>query len=104
MRRIGFKMQLKPGQSEEYKKRHENLWPDLQDLLKTSGIKDYVIYLDNQTGILFASQKVNDNFDPDELASHPVMRQWWKHMADLMETNEDFSPVVIPLEEMFYLP
>ena len=104
MNRIGFKMKLKPGCREAYRQRHENLWPALNDLLKTSGISDYVIYLDEETNILFASQKVDDHFNTRELAEHPVMRDWWEHMADLMETHEDFSPVVIPLEEMFYLP
>lgn len=97
-------MRLKPGCREEYRQRHENLWPALRDLLTTSGISDYVIFLDEETNVLFASQKVDENFNAEELAEHPVMRDWWEHMADLMETNEDFSPVVVPLEEMFYLP
>jgi L-rhamnose mutarotase len=104
MKRIGFKMQLKPGCEEAYRHRHAQIWPDLIDLLKTSGISDYVIYLDKSSGTLYASQQVDENFDQEELADHPVMRQWWEHMADLMETNKDLSPVVMPLEEMFYLP
>ncbi|MBN1481902.1 L-rhamnose mutarotase [candidate division KSB1 bacterium] len=103
MKRIGFKMILKSGFQNEYKRRHQNLWPELEALLKTSGISDYVIYLDEQTNILYASQKVNDDYDPSRLADHPVMRRWWKYMADIMETNADISPVVIPLVEMFYL-
>ena len=40
----------------------------------------------------------------DDLPAHPVMRRWWAHMADLMATNPDGSPVVTPLIPMFHLP
>jgi L-rhamnose mutarotase len=40
----------------------------------------------------------------NELPSHPVMKRWWDYMKDIMETNEDNSPVSLPLKEVFYLP
>jgi L-rhamnose mutarotase len=39
----------------------------------------------------------------DRLPDHPVMKKWWAHMRDIMETNPDNSPVSIPLKEVFYL-
>lgn len=104
MKRVGFKMFIKPGLAEEYKRRHDNIWPELLELLQTSGISDFVIYLDEETNILYASQKVQNNFDSSALAQHPVMRKWWRYMADIMLTNADLSPVVISLSEMFYMP
>jgi len=103
MKRIGFKMKLYPGKAEEYKRRHDTIWPELEELLKASGISDYVIYLDKETNILFASQKIDEQSEKSDLAQHPVMRKWWSYMADIMETNEDDSPVVSPLHEVFYL-
>ena len=44
--RIAFKMQLFKGYEEEYKKRHDEIWPELQQLLKETGISDYSIFLD----------------------------------------------------------
>ena len=40
----------------------------------------------------------------DELPNEPIMKKWWDYMKDIMETNEDNSPVSIPLKEVFYLP
>jgi len=49
MARVAFKMKLNEGFEEEYKKRHDELWPDLEALLKESGISDYSIFLDKET-------------------------------------------------------
>lgn len=104
MKRLAFKMQLFKGCEEEYKKRHDEIWPELQSLLKESGISEYSIFLDRTTGSLFGVLQVEDAVMIDKLPSTPVMQRWWKYMADIMETNADHSPVSIPLDEVFYLP
>lgn len=102
--RIAFKMQLQEGFKEEYKKRHDVLWPELKELLKSTGINEYSIFLDENTNCLFGVMKVIDTTALDDLPGHPVMKKWWAYMKDIMETNDDNSPVSIPLKEVFYLP
>ena len=104
MTRVAFKMQLFADQKEEYRKRHEEIWPDLVSLLKETGISDYSIFLDDTTNSLFGVLKAEDPLQLNNLPQHPVMQKWWKHMGDIMESNPDNSPVSIPLEEVFYLP
>ncbi|MDA3937784.1 MAG: L-rhamnose mutarotase [Spirochaetia bacterium] len=103
MKRIGFAMQLKPGKSAEYKRRHDEIWPKLAAKLSSAGIYDYIIFLDKRTNTLFASQKVIEGHSADRLAEKDIVKEWWTFMADLMETNPDDSPVVNTLDEMFYL-
>jgi len=103
MHRIAFKMKLFAGRSEEYKKRHDEIWPELKSLLKTTGIEEYSIFVDEETDLLFGILKIEDELKLDELPNHPVMRKWWSYMKDIMETNEDNSPVSIRLKEVFYL-
>ncbi len=102
-KRVAFKMKIKPGASEEYKRRHDEIWPELSALLKQSGVSDYSIFIDEETDTLFAVQKVGGDGGSQDLGNNPVVRKWWKHMSDIMETNTDFSPVSIPLREVFYL-
>lgn len=102
--RLAFKMQLYKGFEEEYKKRHSALWPDLRELLKSKGISEYSIFLDEATNNLFSTMKARDPHVLDELPSHPVMKKWWDYMKDIMETNADNSPVSTSLKEVFYLP
>lgn len=104
MARVAFKMKLNKGFEKEYKKRHDELWPELQQLLTATGISEYSIFLDKETNILFGVLKAKDPAALDNLPSEPVMQRWWAYMKDIMETNADNSPVSIPLKEVFYLP
>ena len=103
MKRLAFKMFLNPGQKQEYKKRHDEIWPELKKLLKEAGISEYSIFLDEETDTLFAFQKVSGEGGSQELGQTEIVKKWWKFMADIMKTNPDNSPVSIPLEEVFYM-
>ena len=104
MARVAFKMKLYQGCEDEYRKRHDQLWPELEALLKQSGISDYSIFLDSDTNFLFGVLKAENPSALDDLPSKPVMQKWWAYMKDIMESNPDNSPVSIPLKEVFYLP
>ena len=104
MERVAFKMKLHKGCEEEYKKRHDALWPELEELLKTTGIQEYSIFLDETTNCLFGTLKIENAGNLDRLPAHPVMQKWWACMKDIMESNSDNSPVSIPMKEVFYLP
>ena len=103
MPRVAFKMKLFPGKEVEYKKRHDEIWPELRDLLNQHGIRDYSIFLDEQTLDLIGILKIDEATKLDELPKAPVMKRWWAYMKDIMESNPDNSPVSIPLKEVFYL-
>lgn len=103
MQTIAFKMKLKPGFREEYRKRHEAIWPELRELLSNSGVYDYSIFLDEETDILFAVQKQSGEQSSQDLGSTAIVQRWWAYMADIMETNPDNSPVSIPLLPVFHM-
>ena len=96
-------MKLKPGFAAEYKKRHDEIWPELKQLLSDSGVSDYSIFLDEETNTLFAVQSVSGAGGSQNLGQNPIVRKWWAYMADIMETNEDNSPVSVGLAEVFYM-
>jgi L-rhamnose mutarotase len=104
MERVAFKMKLFKGKEDEYKKCHDEIWNELKELLKQTGIKDYSIFLDEETNDLFAYLIIDDAKKLDELPNEPVMKKWWSYMKDIMESNPDNSPVSVPLKEVFYLP
>ncbi len=104
MQRVAFKMQLNEGFEEEYKKRHDEIWPELQSLLKETGISEYSIFLDQSTNALFGVLKIADAIALESLPAQPIMQKWWAYMKDIMLSNADNSPVSLPLTEVFYLP
>lgn len=103
MKRNAFKMKLKAGYEAEYKKRHDEIWPELSTLITDSGISDYSIFLDEESLTLFAFQKLGDGFDATAIPNNPVVKKWWAYMADIMETNANNSPVVKSLVEVFHM-
>ncbi|AJR04484.1 L-rhamnose mutarotase [Siansivirga zeaxanthinifaciens] len=104
MKRLAFKMKLNEGQKDAYTKRHNEIWPELKQLLKDNGVSEYSIFLDEETNTLFAFQKVSGEGGSQDLAQNPIVKKWWDFMADIMEVNQDNSPVSIPLQELFYMP
>ena len=96
-------MKLKPGCKDEYHKRHDQIWPELSELIRSTGVYDYSIFLDEQTNTLFAVQKVSGEGSSQDLGNNPVVKKWWAYMADIMETNPDNSPTMVTLEEVFHL-
>ena len=104
MQRHAFKMRLDAGMEAEYTRRHDEIWPELVDLLRETGISNYSIHLDRETNTLFGYLERRDGHTMDDLPNHPVMKKWWAYMGDIMATNPDGSPVAIPLAETFHLP
>ena len=104
LERHAFKMTLNPGMEAEYRKRHDEIWPELIELLHQAGVSDYSIHLDRETNTLFGVLTRPKDHTMVSLPDHPVMKKWWAHMADIMATNPDNSPVQSDLVTVFHLP
>jgi L-rhamnose mutarotase len=101
--KIAFTMRLNPGMEAEYRRRHDAIFPELVALLREAGVADYSIHLDPATNVLFGVLWRRKDHGMDALPGHPVMRRWWAHMADIMETAPTNEPVVTPLRTVFHL-
>lgn len=103
MEQIAFKMMLDPGQAAEYRRRHDEIWPELVALLREAGISDYSIFLDDESHILFAVLRRTPDHRMAALPGTELMQRWWRHMADIMQTEADGSPSQRPLRPMFHM-
>lgn len=103
MEKHAFKMRLNQGCEDEYRRRHDEIWPELVSLLKDAGISDYSIHLDRETNILFGVLWRSDDHQMDDLPAHNVMKKWWAHMADIMDSHSDNEPVVTDLATVFHM-
>jgi L-rhamnose mutarotase len=103
MIRKAFKMSVHPDRHEEYARRHNPIWPELQKVLHEHGVRSYSIYLDAETSVLFAYAEIESEDLWWAIASTDVCRRWWRHMQDLMPSNPDGSPVASDLREVFHI-
>ena len=99
----GFKMMLNPGMEAEYEKRHNELWPEMADMIHEYGGSNYTIFWDKDTNILFGYIEIEDEEKWSKGADTAINRKWWDFMAPVMETNPDNSPVAIDLKNVFHL-
>jgi L-rhamnose mutarotase len=104
MIRKAFVMHVHPDRHSEYERRHNPIWPDLADVLKGHGVHNYSIFLHPQTSQLFAYAEVESEEHWNAIAGTEACRRWWAHMAELMDTNADNSPVSLDLKPVFHLP
>ena len=101
--RKGFKMKLFPGMEEKYQRRHQQLWPEMKEMIRAHGGSNYTIFFDPDTLTLFGYLEIQDEALWDAGADTEINRKWWDFMADIMECNPDNSPVTLPLREVFHL-
>ena len=102
--KIAFRMNLFPGKAAEYRKRHDEIFPDLVRALKDAGVSDYSIWHDADSNHLFGILTRSDNHTMDALPDTEIVKRWWAHMADIMATDAGNVPVQIPLSRVFLLP
>lgn len=101
--RIAFRMKVNPGSEQEYEKRHNPIWPELEKVLKEHGCNTYTIFLDPKTQDLFAYAEIDSLETWQAVAKTDVCQRWWKHMGDIMPSNPDHSPVASELVEVFHI-
>lgn len=103
MIRKAFVMLVNPGCEAEYERRHNPIWTELETVLKEHGVRSYSIFLHRETRQLFAYAEIEDEARWETIAQTAVCQRWWKHMREVMPTNEDNSPLRIELGEVFHL-
>lgn len=96
-------MKVFPDRHGEYKRRHDEIWPELVKMLKEFGAHNYSIHLDPQTNFLFAYLEIEEEEKWNQSGKTEICQKWWAYMKDVMETNPDNSPIIINLQEVFYL-
>jgi L-rhamnose mutarotase len=106
MQKFGLKLFLKDASTiEEYKKRHDQIWPEMLEVLDKAGIINYSIW--NSGKELFAYYECEDREYADRIqAESEIVEKWNIYMEDLLvsEKNEEgkLVPVIESMDLMFY--
>ena len=96
-------MSVHAGSEQEYVRRHQPIWPELEEMLLAHGIRTYSIFLDPKTSELFAYVEFETEQQWLAIAETEVCRRWWSYMSTLMPSRGDRSPVTAPLDEVFHI-
>jgi L-rhamnose mutarotase len=106
MKRVGFLLKVKPEMIAEYKRHHEQVWPDMLDALRRTGWHNYSLFM-RPDGMLFGYVEVEESFAAslEGMAREEVNARWQAFMAPYFEglggANADEN--MQELEEVFHL-
>jgi L-rhamnose mutarotase len=79
--RKAFVMSVYPDFAQEYEKRHNPIWPELEKVLKDHGVSNYSIFLHHETRQLFGYAEIESEEQWASIASTEICQRWWKHMG-----------------------
>ena len=107
MRRFGQVIGLDPARLVEYRRHHDEIWPEITDALRAASIRNYsIFYRDGQLFGTFEYSGPDDEFDQRmaALAALPRMREWWDLMEPMQRPLADRAPGEwwASLEEVFH--
>lgn len=105
MNRIGFLLKVRADRLEEYRRVHEDVWPEMLDALRRHGWHNYSLFL-REDGTLFGYFETPGSFQDalDGMASEAVNARWQTEMAPFFEgTGGHADRMMETLTEVFHL-
>ncbi len=104
MERFAWKGRIKPGMQAEYKRRHDEIWPEMVEVLKKAGIGNYTIWSDGD--VLFGYYECEHGiaYAEQAQAGSPVVDRWNEYMDDVLELEMDPVTGAQPkMMQMFFM-
>ena len=93
-------LEIRPGYEDEYKKRHEEIWPEMVDMLRNSGVRNYSIF---RHGLTLFGYFETDDLEQTIAAinASDVNSRWGEYMPPIMKIEIDSQrnfPFLLPLQ------
>ena len=106
MKRVGFILKVKQDKIEEYKRHHEQVWPEMLDALHSAGWHNYSLFMADD-GLLFGyfETPVDLATANAQMAATEINTRWQEFMAPYFESPNNARPdqMLLELEEVFHL-
>ena len=102
MEKYAWKAILKEGKKEEYVRRHNEIWPEMLEVLEEAGIRNYTIW--NTGNELFGYYECEKGADYAAAVQNesPVVAKWNEYMSDVMIMEADPVTGAQPLLEKVF--
>ena len=100
MKHYAWVLEVRPGYEDEYKKRHDEIWPEMVEMLSEAGLRNYNIFRHGLT--LFGYFETDDlKKSIDHIAKSEVNKKWGEYMAPIMKVDIDPQtnfPYLLPIQ------
>ena len=89
MERFAWKAKVLDGKLDEYIKRHDEIWPELSELLNKAGIHNYTIWNIGDDLFGYYECDYGIEFAEKAQAGSPIVDKWNDYMKDVMIMHMD---------------
>ena len=103
MERICFTFEIRPGTEAEYKRRHDEIWPELVDAIRESGFRNYSLFRRGTQVVAYAECHPDRATAFAKLREHEVNARWSTWFEDVIVALADERGELFHLEEVWHL-
>lgn len=103
MQRFFFTFRLKPGTEDEYKRRHDEVWPEMLEALRESGISNYTLFRRGLDIYAYAECEPDARTAFAKMGATEVDRRWSRWFEEILDFRFDEQGEPITAEEIWHL-
>ena len=103
MEKYAWRGKIVPGMQEEYKKRHDNIWPEMKEVLAKAGIVNYSIWMQGEELFGYYECEKGVDYAAKVQAESDVVKKWDEYMKDILIMEKDPVTGAQPLLTQFQI-
>lgn len=103
MERVCFTFELYEGAEDEYKRRHDEIWPDLVADIKAAGFSNYSLFRRGSQIVAYAEVSPDLETAMGALASSEANGRWAAWFEDLIVNLTDSQGRLMSMQEVWHL-
>lgn len=103
MQRLCFTFDIYEGKEAEYKKRHDEIWPELVAAIKEAGFRNYSLFRRGTQIVGYCEFEVNMEKSFAKLGEHEANARWAKWFEDIIVNLTDNSGNLMVMQEVWHL-
>ena len=89
MEKYAWRGKIVPGMQEEYRKRHDNIWPEMKEVLANAGIVNYSIWMQGEELFGYYECEKGVDYAAKVQAESSVVKKWDEYMKDILIMEKD---------------
>ena len=103
MERVCFTFEIYPGQEAEYKKRHDEIWPELVTAIQEAGFRNYSLFRRDQTIVAYVECHPDAATAFAKIGAHEANVRWATWFEDVIVSLTDENGELFRLDEVWHL-
>lgn len=103
MERFLWKGRVMPGKLEEYIRKHEEIWPEMIEMMKAAGLSNYSIWNNGSEVIGYYEYDGSEKKQRVYAQFGDLLSRWNAYMQGVMEMDKDENGYMLAYRQVFLM-